>query len=78
MIKQEMKTVITFRTTAAAMAMEHMCREKKAPGRLIPVPKSISAGCGMAWCADPKEEEFLRKLMEEEGVQPQEICQCMI
>lgn len=44
-------------------------REENVPGRLIPVPRAISAGCGMCWAA-PKEcrstlEELVirRKLM---------------
>jgi hypothetical protein len=42
-------TIITFATTTAAMAMEARCNEQQIPGRLIPVPQSISAGCGLAW-----------------------------
>ena len=51
--KQE-RYVVTFRTTAGAMAMERACRDAGVPGRLIPVPRTISAGCGMCWAA-PKE-----------------------
>ena len=51
MRKKELKLVVTFHTTADAMAMEKTCKEKNAPGRLIPVPRAISAGCGLAWCA---------------------------
>ena len=51
--KQE-RYVVTFRTTAGAMAMERACRDTGVPGRLIPVPRTISAGCGMCWVA-PKE-----------------------
>ena len=51
--KQE-RYVVTFRTTAGAMAMERACRDTGVPGRLIPVPRTISAGCGMCWAA-PKE-----------------------
>ena len=51
MIKKQEKLVITFYTTTAAMAMEKICREVGADGRLIPVPGSISADCGLAWCA---------------------------
>lgn len=36
------------------------------PGRLIPVPREITANCGMAWCAEPREEELLRRAVEEE------------
>ena len=41
--------VMTFHTTAAAMAMEKYCANHKISGRLIPVPREISAGCGLAW-----------------------------
>ena len=46
-----LKLVITFHTTAAAMAMEEFCKEENVPGRLIPVPRELTADCGMAWCA---------------------------
>lgn len=41
--------ILTFHTTTAAMAMEDYCHEQKIPGRLIPLPQEISAGCGLAW-----------------------------
>ena len=46
------KLVITFPTTMAAIAMEAACGEDGTPGRLIPVPTAISAGCGMCWAVD--------------------------
>ena len=45
------KFVVTFRTTAGAIAMERTCHATDVPGRLIPVPRSITAGCGMCWAA---------------------------
>ena len=53
MRKKELKLVVTFHTTADAMAMEKACKEQNVPGRIIPVPRTISAGCGLAWCAAP-------------------------
>ena len=41
--------VVTFRTTAEAMAMEQYCAAHGIRGRLIPVPGEISAGCGICW-----------------------------
>ncbi|MDO4490895.1 MAG: DUF3343 domain-containing protein [Lachnospiraceae bacterium] len=78
MIKKQNKLVITFKTTTMAMMMERVCKEMQAPGRIIPVPKSISAGCGLAWCADPEAETQLRTLMQEKQITPQEIHVCMI
>ena len=45
MRKKELKLVVTFHTTADAMAMEKACKAEEVPGRLIPVPRVISAGC---------------------------------
>ena len=33
--------------------MEKRCKEQNIPGRLIPVPPAITAGCGLAWCMPP-------------------------
>lgn len=78
MIKKELKLVITFHTTTEAMAMEKACKEFGADGRIIPVPRSISAGCGLAWCAKPKSLDNLKDLMEKQGIIPQEIQECLV
>lgn len=39
--------LLTFHTTTAAMAMEDYCHEHGIPGRMIPLPQEISAGCGL-------------------------------
>ena len=36
--------IITFSTTTDAMGMEQFCGKNGLPGRLIPVPREISAG----------------------------------
>ena len=58
------KLVITFHTTAAAMAMEKLCKEEGVPGRLIPVPREITAGCGLAWKAEADQEEAVTAALE--------------
>lgn len=58
------KTVVTFSTTSDAMAMEVAAREHGVPGRIIPVPSDIDAGCGLAWCAEAEERKALEKLMD--------------
>ena len=54
--------VLTFPTTAAAMACEEL------PGRMIPVPGQISAGCGLAWKAAPQDQDALVSALAEAGV----------
>ena len=41
--------ILTFSTTTQAMAMEQTCQVRGISGRLIPVPREITAGCGLAW-----------------------------
>ena len=55
--------VVTFRTTTGAMEMERSCEEAGLPGRLIPVPRAITAGCGMCWAAPPEAREALEELV---------------
>lgn len=43
--------VVTFHTTAEAMATEQLCGEKGFAGKLISAPRALSADCGIAWCA---------------------------
>ena len=52
-----------FATTTGAMAMEQACRSAGLPGRLIPVPRSITAGCGMCWSAPPDARQELEALV---------------
>lgn len=47
--------VLSFRTTVEAMSWEKHCEAEAIPGRLIPLPKELSAGCGLAWRMLPEE-----------------------
>ena len=78
MRKKEMKLIITFHTTADAMAMDSLCRSRQIIGRLVPVPRSISAGCGLAWSTEEALEEEFRQLMQEEKIDSAGIYHCMI
>ena len=78
MLKKTEKLVITFYTTTAAMAMESVCKAKKLDGRLIPVPGTITADCGLAWCARTEAEGALKAAMEETKIAFQGIYRCLI
>ena len=65
---KENKVIVTFHTTAEAIAMEKACLNGKIPGRLIPVPRQISSGCGLAYCAAAELEEMVLTYMEEHGL----------
>ena len=60
--------VVTFAATADAMAMERYCNEHQLPGRLIPIPREIHAGCGLAWKTLPDEKEAFTKALADAGI----------
>lgn len=60
--------VVTFSTTSEAMAAEKYSGEQGLPGRLIPVPREITAGCGLAWKAPPEAEAALRAALGESKI----------
>ncbi len=66
-IKEE-KAVITFQTTLQAMQAERSLKEADCPGRLIPVPREITAGCGMAWCAPVQELDRTERCLRKSGL----------
>ena len=63
------KCVVTFRTTTGAMAMERLCREQGVPGRLIPVPRSVTSDCGIAWCAPAELRDTLEQRFRDAGLE---------
>lgn len=68
MLQKELCLVVTFDATAAAMAAEKYCLERGVPGRLIPVPREITAGCGLAWKAEVDQEEAVTAALEAAGI----------
>ena len=78
MRKKTKQLVITFSTTTAAMAMEKRAQEMGIFGRLIPLPSEISAGCGLSWCAELSELEKIKNMMQEAGIEEEEIHECMV
>ena len=46
--------------------------------RLIPVPRSISAGCGMAWCAALEDRDRILQVLEERKIEQEDVHECML
>lgn len=64
---KENRLIIAFSTTTEAIAAEKACKEAGFPGRLIPLPQVISAGCGLAWSAPVEcREEILSYFAEKD------------
>lgn len=68
MLRRQKAWVLTFDETVDAMAWEKYCEIHGLPGRLIPVPREITAGCGLAWKAPPEAETALRAGLAESAI----------
>ena len=60
--------IISFNTTSSAMAAEKFFMENQLPGRIIPLPREVSSGCGLSWKAKPEEKELLIGALRENGL----------
>ena len=49
-------------------AVEAAARETGLPGRMIPIPSEVSAGCGLAWCVPAEERDALLDTFESGGL----------
>lgn len=47
--EKTLHAVVAFDTMSDAMAFETASKQYGIPGRVIPVPSEIDAGCGMSW-----------------------------
>lgn len=65
--------VISFKNTTDAMKMEQAAKISDAPGRMIPLPTQISAGCGLAWRAEVAARGELEKLISENDLTCEDI-----
>ena len=57
--------VLSFRTTLEAREGEKQCHVRQVPGRLIPLPREISAGCGLAWRMLPEDWQSWQAELDE-------------
>lgn len=80
MIKRQKsaRLVVTFATTAAALRMESCAKREHIAGRLIPVPREISAGCGLAWSAPIADGDAVRALLACCGIAAEALTELML
>ena len=70
--------VLSFYTTTDAMATERRCMEQGIPGRLIPIPPEITAGCGLAWKMSAEEYQQWAAPVQNLGVRFQSVTEMLL
>ncbi|WP_459129069.1 DUF3343 domain-containing protein [Guggenheimella bovis] len=56
--------LVSFDTSFDALLLEKACKKHSVEGKLIPVPREVSSGCGMAWVSDDSLKEKVLELIE--------------
>lgn len=69
MREKQLRFVVTYFTTAEAMATEQICKQKGIAGKLISAPRKLSADCGIAFATDLACKEVLVAALEEKGIE---------
>ena len=73
--EKPVKLYVTFYTFSEAMATETACKREKLSGRLVSVPRKLSAGGGVAWECAPELRFLITKLLEEENIEFEEMAE---
>lgn len=64
-----MRIAVTFHTTTDAMHMESAAKADKLQGRLSPIPRQLSAGCGLCWMEPADNREQLTECIRMHGIE---------
>ena len=73
MREKTLQCILSFHNTVYALQMEKLGKEKDLPGRLIPLPSVISAGCGLAWSTALENKESTLAACQEAGLDPSAV-----
>ena len=65
--------VVAFESTASALAFGTAAEAATLPGRLFPIPRSLSAGCGIAWRGEPAHRAAVESVLKAEGIDDAQI-----
>lgn len=66
---------ISFYTTREAMETEELMRISSIIGKLVPVPRNISATCGLAWQGNVEDKEKILAKLHEKDIEYEEIAE---
>lgn len=68
-MKKQKYLYITFFVTSEAIATEQAFKENEIEGKLVPVPRVLSTGCGIAWRGIPEERQKIETVLSNNGIE---------
>lgn len=70
--------ILSFHTTTEAISFEKQSISNEIPGRLIPIPREITAGCGLAWRIPAEEYPLCRQKIQDLQMKYQDVVELML
>ncbi len=64
-----MKCIATFNVTSMAIMFERACRKESLDVKVVPVPRQLSASCGLACSYDFNDEDKIRSICEKKNIE---------
>lgn len=64
---------MTFKSATDATALERISKKAGVKGRIVPVPRSISASCGLCYICDSELKEELMRVISENKLEYEEL-----
>lgn len=57
--------IVTFETEYDALQFANLCKKAKIEGRLTPIPRKLSAGCGISWRSEVFYERTIQAFVQQ-------------
>jgi hypothetical protein len=64
-----MKCIATFAITSMAIMFERACRKEGLDVKVVPVPRHLSASCGLACSYDCSDEDQIKAICENKNIE---------
>jgi len=68
----QMKCIATFNVTSMAIMFERACRKQGLTVKIVPVPRQLSASCGLACSYNCEDEENIRTICGAKNIDVEE------
>lgn len=64
---------VTFNNTMDSITAEKLFKANEVPGRLVLIPRELSAGCGMAWRSEIEAQAMIEELAKTNELKLKEV-----
>ena len=68
MIPKEKKLVITFSMQDDVIAFDRFCKKNDINSKIIHIPMSLTAGCGLSYEMDLSYSDSIKKIIKDNGL----------